>query len=153
MPTAIRSSLPLDLTEHFLICQIISHLARLNIPGIQVDSCGRHRIFYNGAQKRIRQVHTSLIHQKMQFRHKPERLCISFKMIQILYHLPAHHLFHRLSMICHKWQLPFEPLPDHIFSKMPKGRIPDIVNQPCALQNITYIFFHLWCKLRIFFVN
>ena len=82
------------LAEYLLIRKIISHLLILDVPTVHTDSGGRNRIFDNGVEQRICQIHSVLVHQIVQFRHKAESLGIALEMIKILFHLLAQHIFY-----------------------------------------------------------
>lgn len=68
--------------------------------------------------------HSPVIHQIMKLRYQAKRLCISLKMIQILPHLRGQDFIQRFTMIFQCMKMISEPLPDRIFSKMSKRRLP-----------------------------
>ena len=77
-----------------------------------------------------------LIHQIVEFCHETERLGISFKMKKIQLHLISEHVLDSVSAKSHFGEIPREPLPDRDLPEMPKRRIPDIMYQPGALEDV-----------------
>ena len=65
----------------------ISHLLGSDIAAVLINLQGRYRILDNSSQESFCQVHAVLIHQEMKPCHHPERLGISLKMAEVLYHL------------------------------------------------------------------
>ena len=137
------------LAEYLLIRKIISHLFILDIPTVHADSGGRNRVFDNGVEQRICQIHPMLIHQIMQFRYKAESLGIALEMIKILFHLLAQHIFDPPAAKRQPGQISREPFTDRNLSEMPERRISYIVDQSRTFKYMRDIFFHLRCKSRI----
>lgn len=75
----------------------------------------------------------------MQLGHQPQRLGISFEVIEILPHLGRKKLAHRHSLKLQPGQVVPEPLADSRFTKMAEGGIANVVKQPGALENIADI--------------
>ena len=138
-----------DLLKYLLICQKISHLLFSDIPGIRMDLCGRNRIFYNRIEQCIGQIHPVLIHQIMKSRYQSECLCISLKMIEVLFHLRTQYHIQSLSLIMQFGKLPHKPVPDRQLPEMPERRTADIMDQPGTFQNMRNILLHLPGKLLI----
>ena len=107
-----------------------------------MDLCGRNRIFYNRIEQCIGQIHPVLIHQIMKSRYQSECLCISLKMIEVLFHLRTQYHIQSLSLIMQFGKLPHKPVPDRQLPEMPERRIADIMDQPGTFQNMRNILLH-----------
>ena len=77
-----------------------------------------------------------LVHQEMKPRNHSEGLGISLKIIKILRHLGAQKLCQGLPPKLQLPQILFKPILDRRLPEMPKGRIPNIVQKPGALENV-----------------
>ena len=93
----------------------------------------------------------------MKLCHETERLCISLKMIEVLFHLRTQYhigkdLGYRSSLKSDLTEIPFKPFPDRSLPKMSKRRISNIMDQARTFQNMTDIFFHLHREPGIFTV-
>ena len=114
-----------------------------------MDLCGRNRIFYNRIEQCIGQIHPVLIHQIMKSRYQSECLCISLKMIEVLFHLRTQYHIQSLSLIMQFGKLPHKPVPDRQLPEMPERRIADIMDRAGTFQNMRNILLHLPGKLLI----
>ena len=146
MPVISRSRCFGHTAENRFIRKIIPHLFILDISAVSTDPGRRNRIFDNGIEQCIGQIHAVLVYQVMQFCYKPQSLGISFKMIEILLHLFTQHIRHRLAAERQLRQITYKPFTNRHFSKMAERRIPYVMDQTCALQNMRDVLFHLWSK-------
>ena len=152
MAAIIRPYHICNFAEYLFVRIIISKLLLLNIPTLRIHPYRRYRILDNRTKQRISQIHTSLIYQIMELRYQSKGLSISLKMIQIFPHLRLEHLIYGFSMENQTAQILSKPLSNSLFSKMAKRRIPDIMNQPRTLKDITDIFLHLHRKSSILLI-
>ena len=129
----------LYLPENVFVCQKIPHLLCPDIPAFLIDLQRRYRIFDDGPKQRFRQIHPVGIHQIMQFGHQTQRLCIPLKMIKIRLHLRCQNLGQGSPFPLQKRHMNPEPVPNRRLSKMPEGRIADIVQKPRTLKNVAHI--------------
>ena len=78
----------------------------------------------------------------MQLAYQAERLGISFEVIKIFCHAGFEHLRDGSPVKSQHLQIPLKPFPDGDFPEMSKRRIPDIMDQPRALKDMTDILLH-----------
>ncbi len=141
----------LYLPENVFVCQKIPHLLCPDIPAFLIDLQRRYRIFDDGPKQRFRQIHPVGIHQIMQFGHQTQRLCIPLKMIKIRLHLRCQNLGQGSPFPLQKRHMNPEPVPNRRLSKMPEGRIADIVQKPRTLKNVAHI--GLERRLKVFVLS
>ena len=85
----------------------------------------------------------------MQLTDQPKCLRITLKLIKILLHLFRQHILYP-PVKKHQLRQTFpEPLPDRSLSKMSEWRIPDIMYQSGALQDIAHFLCHPPVKARL----
>ena len=73
-------------------------------------------------------------------------------MIEVLLHLRRQYLINGPAAIRQHRELPPKPFPDRLFSEMSERWIPDIMDQPCALQDVADILFHPGGETGIFLI-
>lgn len=92
------------------------------------------------------------IHQIVQLTYQPQCLGVAFKLIEIRLHLLSQQFLQGPALQLKPSHMRPEPFPDHRLPEMPKGWIPNIVQQSGALQNITDISLVLRLKIRVFYL-
>ena len=138
MPHAKGPGGALHVFKIILIRIEISHLLCPDVTAFLIYPKGGHRILDNGPKQRLGQVHAMLIHQEMQPGYHPEGLGIAFKMIKVLQHLGLKHITYGLALKCKPAQVLFKPVLYAGFPKMSEGRVPDVMDQPCTLKDVTH---------------
>ena len=138
MPFSQCAGRLLHILEILPVAVEISHLLRPDITAVLVNLQGRYRILDNSSQESFCQVHAVLIHQEMKPCHHPERLGISLKMAEVLYHLGFQNLRQGSPLKCKSLQVLLKPILNGCLAKVAKRGIPDIVNQSGTLKNVTH---------------
>ena len=143
MPDAFGPHLAGDLYVELLFRIEEAHLLFFYVAGLRVHLQRRDRIFDDGVQKRVGQVHPVFVDQEVQLGHLAERLCVAFKMIQIGKHLFIQHPGDRFPVIHGLFQILGKPVPDSFLSEMSEGRIAYVMDETRALKDVADIRFCL----------